>query len=144
MVNGELAQSFDNVGMPIQFIANEEIALDSVVVKIKATVNSNCGDNVAAGNVKSKNKQGERVQSVKKNGQKFRTNEGEFCSNYSEIPITKIILEVIEQPHQILCRIEIDNKEALIPLHDETIVKVDRKNNQVTVSLPPGLLEIYQ
>lgn len=54
------------------------------------------------------------------------------------------ILEVIEQPHQILCRIEIDNKEALIPLHDETIVKVDRKNNQVTVSLPPGLLEIYQ
>ena len=54
------------------------------------------------------------------------------------------ILEVIEQPHQILCRIEINNKEVLIPLHEETIVKIDRKNSRVIVSLPPGLLEIYQ
>jgi 16S rRNA processing protein RimM len=53
------------------------------------------------------------------------------------------ILEVIEQPHQILCRIEFNKKEALIPLHEETILKIDRKNQQVTVSLPPGLLEIY-
>ena len=54
------------------------------------------------------------------------------------------ILEVIEQPHQLLCRIEINNKEALIPLHEETILKIDHKKLQVTVSLPPGLLEIYQ
>jgi 16S rRNA processing protein RimM len=54
------------------------------------------------------------------------------------------ILEVIEQPHQLLCRIEINNKEAFIPLHEETILKIDRKKNQVIVSLPPGLLEIYQ
>jgi len=53
------------------------------------------------------------------------------------------ILEVIEQPHQILCRIEFNKKEALIPLHEETIKKIDRKNQQVIVSLPPGLLEIY-
>lgn len=53
------------------------------------------------------------------------------------------ILEVIEQPHQILCRIELGNKEAYIPLHEETIKKIDRKNQQVIVSLPPGLLEIY-
>jgi 16S rRNA processing protein RimM len=54
------------------------------------------------------------------------------------------IIEVIEQPHQVLCRIEIDSKEVYIPLHEETIVKIDRKKNQVIVSLPPGLLEIYQ
>jgi 16S rRNA processing protein RimM len=53
------------------------------------------------------------------------------------------ILEVIEQPHQILCKIEFNKKEALIPLHEETIKKIDRKNQQVIVSLPPGLLEIY-
>ena len=53
------------------------------------------------------------------------------------------ILEVIEQPHQLLCRIEINKKEALIPLHEETILKIDHKKMQVTVSLPPGLLEIY-
>jgi 16S rRNA processing protein RimM len=54
------------------------------------------------------------------------------------------ILEVIEQPHQILCRIDLNGKEAYIPLHKETIVKIDRKNSQVIVALPPGLLEIYQ
>jgi 16S rRNA processing protein RimM len=53
------------------------------------------------------------------------------------------ILEVIEQPHQILCRIEFNTKEAYIPLHGETIKKIDKKNQQVIVSLPPGLLEIY-
>lgn len=53
------------------------------------------------------------------------------------------ILEVIEQPHQILCRIEFNNKEAYIPLHEETIQKIDRKKQQVIVLLPPGLLEIY-
>jgi len=53
------------------------------------------------------------------------------------------ILEVIEQPHQLLCRIDIQSKEVLIPLHEETIKKIDRKKGQVIVQLPPGLLEIY-
>ena len=53
------------------------------------------------------------------------------------------ILEVIEQPHQILCKIEFNKKEAYIPLHEETIKKIDKKNQKVIVSLPPGLLEIY-
>lgn len=53
------------------------------------------------------------------------------------------ILEVIEQPHQILCKIEFNKNEAYIPLHEETILKIDKKNQQVIVSLPPGLLEIY-
>ena len=29
-----------------------------------------------------------------------------------------VILEVIEQPHQLLCRLEIKNKEVLIPLNE--------------------------
>ena len=58
-------------------------------------------------------------------------------------PLGKI-LEVIEQPHQLLCRIDLKGKEALIPLHQETIVKIDQAKQQVTVALPPGLLEIYQ
>jgi 16S rRNA processing protein RimM len=53
------------------------------------------------------------------------------------------ILEVIEQPHQILCRIDYRGKDALIPLHEETIRKIDRKKKQVIVELPEGLLEIY-
>lgn len=54
------------------------------------------------------------------------------------------ILEVIEQPHQLLCRIDHKGKEAYIPLHEETMLKIDRKKRRVTVALPPGLLEIYQ
>ena len=54
------------------------------------------------------------------------------------------ILEVIEQPHQLLCRIDLNGKEAFIPLHEETIVKIDKKKSQVIVELPEGLLEIYQ
>jgi 16S rRNA processing protein RimM len=53
------------------------------------------------------------------------------------------IAEVIEQPHQILCRIDLNGKEAYIPLHEETILKIDKKKQQVIVALPPGLLEIY-
>lgn len=53
------------------------------------------------------------------------------------------ILEIIEQPHQLLCRIEISGKEVLIPLNEDTIRKVDNKARQVNVQLPEGLLEIY-
>lgn len=53
------------------------------------------------------------------------------------------ILEVIEQPHQMLCRIEINKKEVLIPLHEGTLKKIDHKKRQVIVALPDGLLEIY-
>lgn len=54
-----------------------------------------------------------------------------------------VIQEVIEQPLQILCKLEIKGKEALIPLHEETIRGVNHKKKEVIVELPEGLLEIY-
>ncbi len=53
------------------------------------------------------------------------------------------ILEVIEQPHQVLCRLEIDAKEVLIPINEQTLDKVDHKSRSVLLTLPDGLLEIY-
>lgn len=53
------------------------------------------------------------------------------------------ILEVIEQPHQLLCRLEIKGKEVLIPLHEGSLEKVDHKKKLVLVSLPDGLLDVY-
>lgn len=53
------------------------------------------------------------------------------------------ILEVIEQPHQLLCTILINNKEVLIPIHEESLDKVDKKKREVHVTLPDGLLDIY-
>ena len=54
------------------------------------------------------------------------------------------ILEVIEQPHQMLCRIDLEGKEALIPIHQDTLKKIDKKNRQVLVELPDGLLDIFR
>ena len=53
------------------------------------------------------------------------------------------ILELVEQPHQLLCRIEINNKEVLIPLHEETLLKINHSKKEVHVTLPDGLLNIY-
>ena len=53
------------------------------------------------------------------------------------------ILEVIEQPHQLLCRLEIKSKEVLIPLHEGSLQKVDHKKRLVLVDLPEGLLDVY-
>ena len=54
------------------------------------------------------------------------------------------IIEVIEQPHQVLCTIMINGKEALIPVHEESLERVDAKNRIVYVELPDGLLDIYK
>ena len=54
------------------------------------------------------------------------------------------ILEIIEQPHQLLCRIDLNGKEALIPVHEASLLKVDKKKKQLIVDLPDGLLEVFQ
>ncbi len=54
-----------------------------------------------------------------------------------------IIEEIIEQPHQILCRLHIDDKEVFIPLHQETLKKIDAKHKSIQVRLPDGLLNVY-
>lgn len=54
-----------------------------------------------------------------------------------------VIQEVIEQPHQVLCRLTVRGKEVWIPLHEESLKKVDHQYRNITVKLPDGLLEIY-
>ena len=54
------------------------------------------------------------------------------------------VIEVIEQPHQILCAILIDGKEALVPIHEESLERIDQKNRKIYVTLPDGLLDIYR
>ncbi|MEP6584309.1 MAG: ribosome maturation factor RimM [Ginsengibacter sp.] len=54
------------------------------------------------------------------------------------------VVEVIEQPHQVLCKIIIDGKEALLPVHDDTLEKIDKKNRRLFLNLPDGLLDLYR
>jgi 16S rRNA processing protein RimM len=42
-----------------------------------------------------------------------------------------------------LCTVFINEKEVLIPLHEESLLKIDRRKKQVHVALPEGLLDIY-
>ncbi|WP_207496410.1 ribosome maturation factor RimM [Aridibaculum aurantiacum] len=53
------------------------------------------------------------------------------------------VTEVIEQPMQVLCKIIYKGNEALIPIHQDTLRKIDQKKKEVHVSLPEGLLELY-
>jgi len=53
------------------------------------------------------------------------------------------ILEVIEQPHQVLCKILLNGNEAFIPVHQDSLEKIDKKNRKVVVTLPDGLLDLY-
>jgi 16S rRNA processing protein RimM len=54
-----------------------------------------------------------------------------------------VISEVIEQPQQLVCKIFIEGKEVLIPLHEETLRSIDHASKKVNVQLPDGLLDIY-
>jgi 16S rRNA processing protein RimM len=54
------------------------------------------------------------------------------------------VVEVIEQPHQLLCVVMIDHKEVFIPIHEEFLKKLDKENKKLYVSLPDGLLDIYK
>jgi 16S rRNA processing protein RimM len=54
------------------------------------------------------------------------------------------VCEVIEQPHQVLCKIMLNGKEALIPVHEDSLEKIDKKNRKLFVNLPEGLLDIYR
>ncbi|MFC4262389.1 ribosome maturation factor RimM [Ferruginibacter yonginensis] len=53
------------------------------------------------------------------------------------------IIEVIEQPHQILVTVLYNNNEALIPIHEANLLRMDNKARKVYVEVPVGLLEIY-
>lgn len=53
------------------------------------------------------------------------------------------VKEVIEQPHQILLSTFIQEKEVYIPLHEDSLEKIDHKKREIHVILPDGLLDVY-
>lgn len=53
------------------------------------------------------------------------------------------VMEVIEQPTQLLLSIEMEGKEVLVPINETTLERIDHKNQKIFVVLPDGLLDIY-
>jgi len=60
--------------------------------------------------------------------------------NFGEIGPVETVLDY---PMQALLQVEHSGKEILIPVADEIILKVDRKNRMIHVRAPEGLIEMY-
>lgn len=60
----------------------------------------------------------------------------------SKGPVGKV-RRILELPHQAMFEIEFGDKEILVPLVDEIIVKVDRKLKQLLIDAPEGLIDMY-
>jgi len=54
------------------------------------------------------------------------------------------ILEVLEMPQQWIAVLEENGLELLIPLNENLILKIDKKNKKLLCHLPEGLLDIYR
>ncbi|HTX88423.1 MAG TPA: ribosome maturation factor RimM [Bacteroidales bacterium] len=77
-------------------------------------------------------------------GKKFYFHEVEGFAVTDEVHGEIGILESIsEMPTQALLRIRQGRKEILVPLTDEVLRKVDRKNRKLHIRAPEGLIELY-
>ncbi|QNK76573.1 16S rRNA processing protein RimM [Winogradskyella sp. PAMC22761] len=61
-------------------------------------------------------------------------------SNYGDVGVLK---GINDSTAQALFEIDKDGIEILIPMNDEFIVKVDRKNKTIEVNTPEGLIDLY-
>lgn len=64
-------------------------------------------------------------------------------SMYEKKKLLGKVIEVIEQPTQLLLSILMNDKEVLVPINETTLDKIDHKNQKIFVILPEGLLDIY-
>ncbi|MBS4059024.1 MAG: 16S rRNA processing protein RimM [Bacteroidetes bacterium] len=72
---------------------------------------------------------------------------------FHEVPGYKVIDEsfglignietVLEYPNQAVFQIYKENKEVLIPIHDDVILKVDRRSKTIHIKAPDGLIALY-
>ena len=54
-----------------------------------------------------------------------------------------VIKAINDSTSQSLFEVDRDGIEILIPMNDEFIVEVNRKNKTITVETPPGLIDLY-
>jgi len=56
---------------------------------------------------------------------------------------TGIVTTVLEMPQQSLLAIDLNGKEILIPIVDEIIKNIDKKNKTIYIEAPEGLIDLY-
>ena len=65
------------------------------------------------------------------------------CEVYENTKTLGVVKEVIDLSGNQLLVIDMDDKEILVPLKDEILLKVDIPNKKISVALPDGLMDIY-
>lgn len=53
------------------------------------------------------------------------------------------VQDIIEYPTQSLIQIIVNDKEILIPIHDDIIKNVDREAGKILIKAPNGLIDMY-
>jgi 16S rRNA processing protein RimM len=56
---------------------------------------------------------------------------------------TGTVRAVLEMPQQSLLSIDFNGKEILIPIVDEIVKKIDRRNKVIHIDAPEGLIDLY-
>ncbi|MFA5974326.1 MAG: ribosome maturation factor RimM [Lentimicrobiaceae bacterium] len=56
---------------------------------------------------------------------------------------TGTVRTVLEMPQQSLLVIDFNGKEILVPIVDEIVKKIDRKNKIIHIEAPEGLIDLY-
>ena len=81
-------------------------------------------------------------ETIQPNSDKYEdlTGFGVFDENENKIGIVN---DIIQNPQQWLFSIlSISNKEILLPVHEDLILRIDDSKKIITVKIPEGLLEI--
>lgn len=53
------------------------------------------------------------------------------------------IEDIVYLPHNTLAQLTYENKEILIPINNQTVINIDKKNKQATVNVAQGLVDIF-
>ena len=49
--------------------------------------------------------------------------------------------DIFETPQQLLAQVTYQEKEILIPLNEDFIIKIDNKKKSISLQLPDGLID---
>jgi 16S rRNA processing protein RimM len=77
-------------------------------------------------------------------GKKFYYHEiTGFTVNDEKFGMIGKVESVLDLPQQALMQVKHGEKEILVPMVDEVLLKVDRKKKEIHIRAPEGLIELY-
>ncbi len=56
---------------------------------------------------------------------------------------TGIVKDIEDMSHQTILYVEMEQKEILIPIHQDWIIAIDQDQRKITYKCPDGLLDVY-